>query len=485
METSILLNRNLPDEQLKKILAFGSEDEPILFGIVGEVSKEAKYAQTVLLATSSHFFTYSFADEECSTRYAFSDIKEIHNKRMYGNAVMRVSLDGDKYFDAFRFTFTVTALCDSFVTYVKDIRNGGDAEAALEMMRSVYDKMLSVCPKCGRTLSAPGAPCVHCMKKGRLFRRLVQYLKPEAPILIISVIISVLTTAMALVPPLLTQSLVDDILPNSDRAALTFVVVLLICIHVVRWFMAGVRGYMLRVSGNKIIARIRTDVYEKAQYLPMRFYDKTSTGSVINRISGDTATIQAFMLRMTQEVVVQFFKLIGIVVVMLCMNWKLTLFSLVPVPLVVIGSRIFRKKIAPFYRRIWRRSSAVTSVLTDTIPGIRVVKSFANEKKSADRFEQTVEEWREIDSKAGKILHSYPAIVNCLMSLGSVIIWAMGGNLVINGIETNSVGTISVGLLVSFISYATMFYEPVNFFANLSDSMQSAMASVERIMDIL
>ena len=485
METSILLNRNLPDEQLKKILAFGSEDEPILFGIVGEVSKEAKYAQTVLLATSSHFFTYSFADEECSTRYAFSDIKEIHNKRMYGNAVMRVSLDGDKYFDAFRFTFTVTALCDSFVNYVKDIRNGGDAEAALEMMRSVYDKMLSVCPKCGRTLSAPGAPCVHCMKKGRLFRRLVQYLKPEAPILIISVIISVLTTAMALVPPLLTQSLVDDILPNSDRAALTFVVVLLICIHVVRWFMAGVRGYMLRVSGNKIIARIRTDVYEKAQYLPMRFYDKTSTGSVINRISGDTATIQAFMLRMTQEVVVQFFKLIGIVVVMLCMNWKLTLFSLVPVPLVVIGSRIFRKKIAPFYRRIWRRSSAVTSVLTDTIPGIRVVKSFANEKKSADRFEQTVEEWREIDSKAGKILHSYPAIVNCLMSLGSVIIWAMGGNLVINGIETNSVGTISVGLLVSFISYATMFYEPVNFFANLSDSMQSAMASVERIMDIL
>ena len=485
MEASFLLNRNLTDEQLKKITALSSEDEPILFGIVGEVSREAKYAETVLLATSKHFFVYSLGNDECSEKYAYADIKAIYNKRMYGNAVMRISFDEKKYFDVFRFTFTVTALCDSFVTYVKDIRDGGDEESALDMMRSVYEKMLSVCPKCGRTLSGPGAPCVHCMKKGRLFRRLMQYLKPEMPILIISVIISVFTTAMALVPPLLTKSLVDEILPNSDRAALTFVVVLLICIHIVRWFMAGMRGYMLRISGNKIIARIRTDVYEKAQYLPMRFYDKTSTGSVINRISGDTATIQAFMLRMTQEVVVQFFKLIGIVVIMLCINWKLTLFSLVPVPLVVVGSRIFRKKIAPFYRRIWRRSSAVTSVLTDTIPGIRVVKSFANEKKSADRFEQTVEEWREIDSKAGKILHSYPAIVNCLMSLGSVIIWAMGGNLVINGIETNSVGTISVGLLVSFISYATMFYEPVNFFANLSDSMQNAMASVERIMDIL
>ena len=491
MEASFLLNRNLTDEQLSKITALSSEDEPILFGIVGEVSREAKYAETVLLATSRHFFVYSLGNDECSEKYAYADIKAIYNKRMYGNAVMRISFDEKKYFDVFRFTFTVTALCDSFVNYVKDIRDGGDVESALDMMRSVYEKMLSVCPKCGRTLSGPGAPCVHCMNKGRLFRRLVQYLKPEMPILIISVIISVFTTAMALVPPLLTQFLVDDVLVENVKegvnrySALTFVVVLLICIHIVRWFFAGVRGYMLRISGNKIIARIRTDVYEKAQYLPMRFYDKTSTGSVINRISGDTATIQAFMLRMTQEVVVQFFKLIGIVVIMLCLNWKLTLFSLVPVPLVVVGSRIFRKKIAPFYRRIWRRSSAVTSVLTDTIPGIRVVKSFANEKKSADRFEQTVEEWREIDSKAGKILHSYPAIVNCLMSLGSVIIWAMGGNLVISGIETDSVGTISVGLLVSFISYATMFYEPVNFFANLSDSMQNAMASVERIMDIL
>jgi len=483
MESPFLLNRKLSDQQIEKILALS--DEPILFGIVGEVSKEARYSQNVLLATATHFFTYSLADEKCSEKYAFVDIKEIYNKRMYGNAVMNISLDGKNYINAFRFTFTVTALCDTFVTYVKDIRDGVDAEAALDMMRAVYEKMLSVCPKCGRTLAAPGAPCVHCMKKGRLLKRLVQYLQPETPILVISMIISALTTAMALVPPLLTRAMVDEILPNRDRTALSVVVILLVCIHVVRWLLTGIRGYMLRVSGDKIIARIRTNVYEKAQYLPMRFYDKTSTGSVINRISGDTATIQAFMLRMTQEVVVQFFKLIGIVVVMLCINWKLTLFSLVPVPLVVIGSRIFRKKIAPFYRRIWRRSAAVTSMLADTIPGIRVIKSFTNEKNSAERFESTVEKWRIIDTKAGKMLNAYPAIVNCLMSCGSVIIWALGGNLVINGFETGSADTISVGLLVSFISYATMFYEPVNFFANLSDSMQSAMASVERIMDIL
>lgn len=485
MDISLLINQKLSDEQLETIRSLGSEKAPIRFAIVGEISKAAKYSTCVLLATDSEIFTYDFGSGEESVHYAFSDVESIYCKRMYGNGMMRVKTVDGKTNDLFRFTFTVTALCDAAAKFVTDVRDGEPIEEALSVMQAVYDKLLSVCPKCGRTLSAPGVPCIHCMDKGRIFKRLWKYLRPEMLILSISVLISVITTALALVPPLLTKTLVDDIIPDKNRQMLTVVVISLICVHVVQHLFGGIRGYMLRVSGNKIIARLRCEVYEKAQYLPMRFYDKTSTGAVINRISGDTATIQAFMLRITQEVVVQFFTLIGIVIVMLCINWKLTLYSLAPVPLVVIGARIFRKKIAPFYRRIWRRSSAVTSVLTDSIPGIRVIKSYTNEKRSTERFENTVEEWRTVDTKAGKILNAYPAIVNCLISCGSVVIWALGGNLVIDGIATGNGGSISVGLLVSFISYASMFYGPVNFFANLSDSMQSAMAALERIMDIL
>ncbi len=485
MENNMLINQKLKDSDLQTIRSLGSEDEPILLSVVGEISKDGKYSSTVLLATKRELFTYDLKSGESSDRYAFSDIEKIYSKRMYGNGMMRLITKDGQTHDLFRFTFTVTALCDAVGKYVTDIRDGEDPAEALAVMEAVYDKLLSVCPKCGRTLSAPGVPCIHCMNKGRVFNKLWQYLKPEIVILAVSMVISIVTTALSLLPPLLTKTLVDDILPNKNREMLTTVVISLVCLHIVHYLLAGIRGFMLRVSGNKIVARIRCEVYEKAQYLPMRFYDKTSTGAVINRISGDTATIQAFMLRITQEVVVQFFKLIGIVVVMLCINWKLTLYSLVPVPLVVVGARIFRKKIAPFYRRIWRRSSAVTSVLTDSLPGIRVVKSFTNEKNSTDRFKERVDEWQRVDSNAGKILNAYPAIINCLISCGSVVIWAMGGNLVMDGISTGNGTSISVGLLVSFISYATMFYDPVNFFANLSDSLQSATASLERIMDIL
>lgn len=485
METKFLINTKLQEEQEETIRSFSTPEEPIRFAVSGEITADARYGTYVLLGTDEHLFTYDFGSGTCSERIPIREITEIQNKRMYGNGLMRIRLENGERRDLFRFNFTVASLCDAILNYVNEIRNGEEPSEAFLGVEASYQKLLSVCPRCGRTLSSPGAPCISCMNKGKLFKKLGGYLKPETGILIISVFISVITTALALVPPLLTRSLVDTILPQQNRQMLFTVSLSLVILHLVQHGLGGIRGYMLRVSGNRIVARIRCDVYEKAQHLPMRFYDKTSTGAVINRISGDTATLQAFMLRITQEVVVQFFKLIGIVIVMLCINPRLTLYSLIPVPVVVVGARIFRIKIAPFYRRIWRRSSAVTSTLTDTIPGIRVIKSFTNEKNAVQRFSGCVEEWRETDSKAGRILNAYPAIVNGLIACGSVVIWALGGTMVIDALQTGNTGSISVGFLVSFISFASMFYEPVNFFANLSDSMQSAMASTERIMDIL
>ena len=154
--------------------------------------------------------------------------------------------------------------------------------------------------------------------------------------------------------------------------------------------------------------------------------------------------------------------------------------SLIPVPVVVVGAKIFSKKIAPFYRRIWKRSSRITSVLTDTIPNIRVIKSFAGEKRAVDRFAVQNEDWFRVDRQAGKIACTFPWIVSFLIQCGSLLIWGIGGSWVINTPDA-----FSAGLLVSFISYVAMFYGPVNFFANLSDSYQHALASIERIFDII
>ena len=124
---------------------------------------------------------------------------------------MRVELKNGETRDLFRFTFSVTALCDATASFVSGINKGESIEASIETMRGVYEKLLSICPKCGRTLSSPGATCVNCIGKGKILKTLGAYLKPELAPLMVSLVISVIVTAIALVPPLLTKSLVDDI----------------------------------------------------------------------------------------------------------------------------------------------------------------------------------------------------------------------------------------------------------------------------------
>ena len=481
------LNAQLTEGEKEELRKLESPGHPWLFAIIGDISIKSEYCRSVLLVSDTEILTHELDSHHTGQRVLIADVACAQNKRMYGNAILRLEMKNGDINNIFRYTFTVNTLCEGAAAFINSVSEGGtDAvPEALDCMDAIYEKQLKVCPRCGRSLSSPGAECLHCASKKKVAAKLGKYIVPEWKHLIVSVILSVASTFLALVPPYLTKTLIDKILPGNDRQALVYVGLMLISLQIVSHLISGTRGFILRKVGDRIVSSLRNDVYEKAQYLPMRFYDKTSTGAVINRISGDSATIQSFMLRITQEVVVQFFKMIGIIIVMLVLNPKLTLFSLIPVPLVAIGSRIFSKKIRPFYLRIWRRWTAVTSILTDTIPGIRVVKSFTNEKNSTERFKAKNDDWYRTDSSAAKILNAFPAIVGTFIGLGSVVIWWFGGNMVIDnqlaGIETG----LTAGLLVSFISYASMFYEPVNFFANLNDSYQSALASAERILDIL
>ena len=313
-----------------------------------------------------------------------------------------------------------------------------------------------------------------------MITKFASYAAPFKKGLIVSMLLSVFTTGMSLIPPYITGYMVDKVLPSREMSMLIRMILILLAVYILQYTVSAFRSYILRITGDKIIIGMKKDIYAKAQYLPMSFYDKTSTGSVINRVNSDTSVIQNFVLRITQDAVVQFFTLVGILIIMICLNWKLTLFSLLPIPLVVIIGRFFGKKIGPRYMRLWRRGSAINTLLTDTIPGIRVIKAFTNEKSAVDKYDAYNDEWLREDNQVAKISSIFPAFMTFLVTCGSLIIWFSGGSFVISGAKG-----FSTGLLVSFVSYASMFYNPVNFFANFSDTYQNTLASAEKILDIL
>jgi len=476
-----LKNKPIPKPAEELLNRCGASENQILFAIVGDLTMNGRYGENVLAMGRDRFVVVSPELDGGLTEYKYSDVKDAVVKRMYGNARLDVELENGRKVSIFRFTYAIASLCDMAVQFILNIRNGNDIASEMEIVSAAFEKLISVCPKCGRTLLRPGAECIRCQSKSKIIGKLIKYIKPQTKMLTLCLFLSLITTSVALLPPYIVRMMVDEIIPSKDKEALTIVVICLLGAYMLQFGIGAIRGYLLRASGDKIVAGLRNDVYRKAQYLPMKFYDKTSTGSVINRISGDTGTLQSFTLRITQEVVVQFFLLVGIIFIMFMMNWKLTLLSLAPVPLVVVGSKIFGKKIYPFYKRIWRRWAAVTSILTDSIPNIRVVKSFAGEKRAVSKFERYNEEWRKVDTNSAKITNIFPSAVSFTVMCGTVLIWGVGGNMVI---DTNG-ASLSLGLLMSFISYTSMFYGPVNFFANLSDSYQSALSAAERVLDIL
>lgn len=479
-EVSYLHSRAFTPEETARIEALPFEGEKILFVLAADLNKKSRYAPNFLLVTETA--VYSLDEEEKTERIPFTEIASCKVKRNYGNALLLLQKKEETSRAFLRFSYRAASLFDAAAQFVDEIAKDKTAslEEKLEILKVAIDRQRSFCPKCKRLLSRPGAECIHCNSKNHLLKKVAKYILPHKYVLLVCLVLSAITTLMAMVPPFMTGRLVDDVLPGGDKSGLTTVVLLLLGAYVIQHAIGWIRSYLLRIAGDKIVRDLRSDVYRKAQYLPMRFYDKTSTGSVINRISGDTSTIQSFMLRITQEVVIQFFTLIGIVIVMLSMNWQLTLLSLIPVPFIAVGSRYFGKKFFPFYRKIWRRWSAVTSILTDSLPGIRVVKSFTNEKSTSENFDAYNDAWLKADMQSARYTIALPQIISFLVTMGSLAIWAIGGTWVIERPEF-----VTPGLLVSFITYTSMFYGPVNFFAGFNDSYQHALTAAERILDII
>ena len=495
-EAYVLKNKPLPKGAAPIVERILSSDEKLLFVIVGDLSLSGKYAETALIFTESSVTSYDSASET-EKRYAFSNMTDVKSKRMYGNATLSAVMPNGKREIFFRYTYSISALCDAAALFISHINEGKSLDDETAIMEITFERALSVCPKCGRTLLHPGAECIMCRSKVKIIKQLTGYMRPELKMIIFCIFLSLVTTAMSIIPPTVTGYIVDVVFnggktnidflnglskhfENDSMKLLTVMIAFLFSTYVLQYGIGIVRSYNFRRIGNRSVARLRNDIYRKAQYLPMSFYDKTSTGAVINRISSDSSTLQSFMLRITQEAVVHFFQLIGIVIIMLTLNPTLTLLSLIPVVFIAVATRIFSKKIRPFYRRIWRRWSRVTSTLADTIPCIKVIKSFTGEIRTSKKFEEKNADWLEMDRKIGKLTTAFPQIVSFLVTCGSLIIWGVGGSKVISGVPG-----FSAGLIVSFISYSSMFYNPVTFFANLSDSFQSALASTEKILDIL
>ena len=348
----------------------------------------------------------------------------------------------------------------------------------------------ALCPNCETPLLAGQEECPVCSKEiheppstWTLFR-LWRFARPYRWRLLAGFILSLISTAATLVPPYLTMPLMDNVLiPYQNGKPIDSGLVMLylsglLGAAVVAWVLGWARTYLLALVSERIGADLRTTTYEHLLKLSQEYFGGKRTGDLMARIGSETDRINIFISLHFLDFVTDVLMIVMTTVILVSINPWLALVTLLPLPIIAWLIHVVREKLRTGFERVDRIWAEVTNVLADTIPGIRVVKAFAQEKREAARFRAANDHNLEVNDRVNKVWSLFTPSVTLLTEIGLLVVWAFG-------IWQVSKDQITVGVLTAFLAYISRFYLRLDSMSRIVSVTQKAAAGAKRIFDIL
>lgn len=310
------------------------------------------------------------------------------------------------------------------------------------------------------------------------YARLLHYVVPywrRGVAAIIAMILGALTT---LAVPWIIRNIIDDVLAAKNLVALNWIALGILVLFFLRGVFSYIQGYLMSYIANRVIIDIRNEVYARVQRLSLRFFDTRKTGSLMSRLTNDIGALQTAIVDNFVNIVKESVILIGSLVGMVILHWRLTLLCIIIVPLVSITIKYFGRKLKKSGHMMQERIADVTSHLQETIGGIRVVKSFFREDYEIARFRQINQASFGAAMKAARQSSQLSPIVEFIAAIAvTAIIW-YGGWSVIDG-------ELTAGELIAFLIYAINLANPVRRLSALYGDIQRSMAAGERVFALL
>ena len=297
-------------------------------------------------------------------------------------------------------------------------------------------------------------------------------------------ILTLASTAATLVPPYLTMPLMDKVLiPYQNGAPIDYGMVSLLLAGLLgsallAWGLGWARTYILALVSERIGADLRTTTYEHLMRLSLEYFGGKRTGDLMARIGSETDRICVFLSLHLLDFATDVLMILMTAVILFSINPWLALVTLLPLPFIAWMIHVVRDKLRTGFEKIDRVWSEVTNVLADTIPGIRVVKAFAQEKRESARFREANQHNLAVNDRLNKIWALFTPTITLLTEVGLLVVWAFGIWLV-------SQNQITVGVLVAFLAYISRFYTRLDSMSRIVSVTQKAAAGAKRIFDIL
>mgnify|MGYP002656675843 CR=1 FL=1 len=311
-----------------------------------------------------------------------------------------------------------------------------------------------------------------------LYLRILSYIKPYMHRLIFAMFCTIMAAAGNLYIPWIIKDMIDEVLADKNGTMLNWIAASIIAIFVVRGLFWYGQNYLMSYVGQSVIIDIRAAVFKKLQRLSVSFYDKNKTGTIMSYVTNDVNALQSAMVENTIEMITEGFILIGSVVAMIYLDWRLTLFTVCTFPVVLWFMEFFGKKIRKTGGRIQECTADITSVLQESVASARVIKSFVREDYEVDRFDVENRANFRANMKNAQLMATLTPVVELVAANGvTMIIW-YGGNNVING-------TITAGSLVAFLTYAVNISNPIKRLTRVIGNIQKALAAAQRVFMII
>ena len=347
-----------------------------------------------------------------------------------------------------------------------------------------------VCPNCKAPLDPEMEECPVCTKVVHtppstmsLFR-LWHFAKPYRGQLSLGFVLMLLGTAASQVPPYLTIPLVDKVLipfqngQHVEPSLIAWYLSGLLGAGIMAWALSWAKTYILALASERIAADLRTTTYEHLLKLSLEYFGGKRTGDLLSRVGSESDRIAVYLSLHLTDFASDVVMIVMTAVILFSMNPYLALITLVPLPFIAWMIHFVRYRLRTGFEKIDRVWGEVTNVLADTIPGIRVVKAFAQEQREAKRFREANRHNLIVNDRINKIWSLFSPSVSLLTEIGLLVVWGFG-------IWQVAKGEITVGMLLAAIAYIGRFYGRLDSMSRIVSVTQKSASAAKRIFDIL
>jgi subfamily B ATP-binding cassette protein MsbA len=311
-----------------------------------------------------------------------------------------------------------------------------------------------------------------------LYIRLLSYVKPYTLRIVIALLCTILAAGTNLYIPKIIGEIIDNVLATKDLLALNNIALGIIVLMVLQGIFLYGQTYFMAYVGQKVIIDIRRAIYQHLQRLSLLFFETRQIGTIMSYITNDVAALQSALVDNVIELVTQSVVLIGSVIFMFYLDWKLAFITFASLPFIIQAINISGRKLRIKSRVLQERAAHITAFLQESLSAVRVVKSFVREDYELKRFDNENNQNFSAQMKTVQVTSIITPVINILTSIGVTgIVW-FGGHEVIDGNLTS-------GALISFLTYAINLTTPIKRLSSVYGNIQKALAAAQRVFEII